>query len=234
METPTLIVAFGAGLLSFLSPCVLPIYPSYLSYLTGMSAAELSAGGPQARRQVLHHAAIFVLGFSVIWVALGLGTSVLANLFVNYQNVVRWVGGILVILMGLVLLGVIRVPFLMRERRVQFARKPAGFVGSFTVGLAFAAGWTPCIGPILTAVLALAAQQPGLGVPLLLAYSLGFAVPFLLLAYGLGSARWLVRYTGVLERAGGALMVVMGILLVTGQLQALIGWLISLTGFSGF
>ncbi|MCG0237790.1 MAG: cytochrome c biogenesis protein CcdA [Firmicutes bacterium] len=236
VKTPNLLVALAAGVLSFLSPCVLPVYPSYLSYLTGLSAAELAAGGPEARRQVLRHGAMFVLGFSVIWVALGLGTTVLAYLFRAYQETLRWMGGLLVMAMGLTLLGVLRIPFFMRERRLQLARRPSGYLGSFVVGIAFAAGWTPCIGPILTAVLVLAEQNPGQGVPLLAAYSLGFAVPFLLLAYGLGSARWLARYSGMVERVGGALMVVMGFLLVTGQLQRLISWLIALTpgGFTGF
>ncbi len=234
MENPGLVLAFGAGVLSFLSPCCLPIYPSYLSYLTGLSVGELQENSPEVRSRVLRHAIVFVLGFSVIWVALGLSASVLGQFFYGYRDLLTKVGGILVTVMGLSLLGVIRIPFLMREARVQLAQKPQGYVGTFVVGLAFAAGWTPCIGPILTAVLAVAMQSPGQGAPLLLAFSLGFAVPFLALAYALGSARWLARYSLVLERVGGALMVAMGLLLVTGRLSRLTAWLIDLTGFSGF
>lgn len=234
MENPGLVFAFGAGVLSFLSPCCLPIYPSYLSYLTGMSVGELQQNNPRARGHVLRHALVFVLGFSVIWVALGLGASALGQFFVGNRDLLSRIGGALVILMGLALLGVLKIPFLMREARLQLARKPQGYLGTFVVGLAFAAGWTPCIGPILTAVLAVAAQSPGQGAPLLLAFSLGFAVPFILLAYALGSARWLMRYSLALERVGGGLMVVMGLLLITGRLERLTAWLIEVTGFAGF
>lgn len=232
--TPSIVFAFGAGVLSFLSPCVVPVYPSYISYLTGMSLGEIESGGARARAQVMQHAVFFMLGFSVIWVALGLVTSALSGLFYSGRGVLRLVGGVIMVAMGLALLGVLRIPLLQREARVQLARKPAGYVGSFVVGLAFAAGWTPCIGPILTAVLALAASQPGTGVPLLLAYSLGFALPFLLLAYGLGSARWLARYSGLVERVGGGLMILTGVLLATGRLERILAWLIAVTGFSGF
>lgn len=234
MQNPGLILAFAAGVLSFLSPCCLPIYPSYLSYLTGMSVGELQQNSPQARGRVLSHATAFVLGFSVIWVALGLGASALGQFFAGNRVLLSRFGGALVILMGLALLGVLKIPFLMREARMQLARKPQGYLGSFVVGLAFAAGWTPCIGPILTAVLAVALQSPGQGAPLLLAFSLGFAVPFLLLAYALGSARWLARYSPGLERVGGALMVAMGLLLISGRLERLTAWLIEITGFRGF
>lgn len=234
MESPGLILAFGAGVLSFLTPCCLPIYPSYLSYLTGLSVGELQQRNPATRGYVLRHALIFVLGFSVIWVALGLGASALGQFFIGNRQILSRIGGILVIAMGLALLGVLRIPLLMREARIQLARKPEGYLGTFVVGLAFAAGWTPCIGPILTAVLAVAAASPGQGAPLLLAFSAGFAVPFLLLAYALGSARWLGRYSLALERVGGALMVAMGALLLSGRLERLTAWLIEVTGFAGF
>lgn len=232
--TPNLFLAFGAGVLSFVSPCCLPVYPAYLSYLTGISVGDLKAGTPANRRLVLQHGLAFVLGFSVIWVALGLVTSALAQFFLGWQGQLRVIGGIFVAAMGLAVMGAVRIPFLMREHRVQLAQKPAGFFGSTLVGMTFAAGWLPCVGPILSAVLALAATQPGQGLFLLSAYSLGFAIPWLALAYGLGSARWLARYSLPLERVGGALMVVMGFLLATNQLTRLAGWLVNLTGFQGF
>lgn len=232
--TPSLFFAFGAGVLSFLSPCCVPVYPSYLSYLTGISLADIESGSKEARGQVLRHALFFIAGFSVIWVALGLVTSALAGLFYSGRGVLRIIGAVIMVAMGLNLLGVIRVPLLQREARVHLARKPAGYAGSFIVGLAFAAGWTPCIGPILMAVLALAAQRPGAGVPLLLAYSVGFALPFLALAYGLASARWLARYSRIVERVGGGLMVLTGLLLGTGRLERMLAWLVSVTNFSGF
>lgn len=228
----TLLAAFGAGVLSFLSPCCLPIYPSYLSFLTGMGVGEIREGRREARQLVMQHSLAFVAGFSVIWVALGLGASALGGFFREYREWLRIGGGLLVIAMGLVLL--FKPPFFLREKRFQFSRKPQGYLGSFAVGIAFSAGWTPCIGPILSAVLAMAATRPGQGAFLLLAYSIGFAVPFLLLAWGLGSARWLARYSGTIEKVGGVLMIVTGLLLVTNQLAVILRWLIDLTGFSGF
>ncbi len=243
MDTPNLFLAFGAGVLSFLTPCCLPIYPSFLSYVTGVSMDELTAGTRQARIRVLQHSLAFFVGFSTIYVSLGLAASALGSFFYSgrcWFKIGSWcvglptLGGIFVALMGLAMLGVVRIPALMRDRRFHFANKPQGFVGSALVGLTFAAGWTPCIGPILGAVLALAANSPGYGGLLLLAYSIGFAIPFVGLAYALGSVRLLSRYSLVVERIGGGMMVLMGVLLATGYMARLSAWLISITGFTGF
>lgn len=234
METPNLFLAFGAGVLSFLTPCCLPIYPSFLSYVTGMSLDELSAGTRQVRVRILQHSLAFFIGFSTIYVALGLAASALGSFFYSSRGWLPIVGGIWVVLMGLTLLGFIRIPFMMREVRYQFANKPQGYFGSVLVGLAFAAGWTPCIGPILGAVLALAAGSPGMGGLLLLVYSIGFALPFIGLAYWLGSVRILSRYSLVVERVGGGIMVLMGVLLATGYMERMSAWLIEVTGFQGF
>lgn len=243
MEAPSLLLAFGAGVLSFMTPCCLPIYPSFLSYVTGVSMDELSAGTRAARARVLGHSIAFFIGFSAIYVSLGLAASALGSFFYAgrcWFQVGKWcfglptLGGIWIILMGLALLGILRVPFLMRERRIQLADKPQGYLGSALVGLTFAAGWTPCVGPILGAVLGLAAVNSGQGGLLLLAYSVGFAIPFVALAYTLGSVRKLSRYSGLLERVGGAVMVVMGILLVSGYMVKFSAWLIQVTGFQGF
>jgi len=243
VETPSLFLAFGAGVLSFLTPCCLPIYPSFLSYVTGVSIDEISAGTRAARLRVLQHSLAFFVGFSAIYVSLGLAASALGRFFYEGRCWVRlgsWclglptLGGIWVILMGLTLMGVIRLPFLMRDRRLQFTTRPQGYLGSVLVGLAFAAGWTPCIGPILGGVLALAAGSPGWGGVLLLGYSIGFALPFVLLAYGLGSVRTLSKYSRAMERVGGGLMVIMGALLATGYMEQMSAWLIRVTGFQGF
>lgn len=235
--SPNLVIAFGAGVLSFLSPCCLPIYPSFLSYVTGVSMDQLSAGTRAARSRVLKHSLAFMVGFSTIYVALGLTASALGSFFYASQGWLPVVGGSFVVLMGLSLLGV-RIPLLsrlmMRDTRIQLANRPEGYLGSVLVGLTYAAGWTPCVGPILGAVMALALNNPGQGALLLLAYSVGFAIPFILLAYGLGSVRILARYSRVVERVGGAIMVLMGILLATGYMQWLSGWLIDVTGFVGF
>lgn len=234
METPNLFLAFGAGVLSFLTPCCLPIYPSFLSYVTGISLDELSAGTRQVRVRILQHSLAFFIGFSTIYVALGLAASALGSFFYSSRGWLPIVGGIWVVLMGLTLLGIVRIPFMMREVRYQFANKPQGYLGSAVVGLAFAAGWTPCIGPILGAVLALAAGSPGMGGLLLLVYSIGFALPFIGLAYWLGSVRFLSRYSLAVERVGGGIMVLMGVLLATGYMERMSAWLIEVTGFQGF
>lgn len=233
MDSPQIFMAFLAGLLAFLTPCCLPIFPSFLSYVTGVSLDELTAGTRAARARVLQHSIAFFIGFSTIYVAMGLVASAIGRFFVWGRSWLPIVGGIWVVLMGLALLGVIRIPFLMREYRVRLADRPQGFLGSVVVGLTFAAGWTPCVGPILGSVLTLAATSPGQGGLLLLVYSIGFAVPFIVLAYALGAVRWLARYALVLERVGGAVMVVMGVLLATGYMKMLSAWLITITGFQG-
>lgn len=242
MQTPSLFLAFSAGVVAFLTPCCLPIYPSFLSYITGVSITDLTEGTKAARAQMLKHSLAFFVGFSAIYVSLGLAASALGSFFSSGRSWFRiggWnfglatLGGLWVIVMGLSLLGVLRLPFLMRESRVQFSKKPQGYLGTALVGLAYAAGWTPCIGPILGAVLALAAGNPGYGGILLLAYSVGFALPFIGLAYVLGSVRVLTKYSLVVERIGGGLMVIMGLLLVSGYMERVSGWLIGITGWQG-
>lgn len=238
MDTPNLFLAFGAGVLSFLTPCCLPIYPSFLSYVTGVSMDELTVGTRQVRARVLKHSLAFFGGFSSIYVALGMGASALGAFFVENRGWLPVVGGIWVALMGIALMGFIRIPFLMRDARVHFNNKPQGYFGSALIGLTFAAGWTPCIGPILGAVLAMAATSPGYGGLLLLVYSIGFAIPFIALAYGLGSVRAISRYSGAIQKFGGGVMVLMGILLATGYMERLSAflntWVFELTGFTGF
>ncbi|HEY8347317.1 MAG TPA: cytochrome c biogenesis protein CcdA [Symbiobacteriaceae bacterium] len=238
MESANLLIAlataFGAGVLSFLTPCCLPIYPAFLSYVTGVSIQDLHAGSVEVRRRVLAHSLAFFAGFSTIYVAMGLAASALGTFFAANRDWLPVAGGLWVTLMGLTLLGVVKIPFLMRERRIQLARRPEGYFGTVLVGLAYAAGWTPCVGPILGAVITLAAIQPGRGGLLLLAYSVGFAVPFVLLAYALGSARALARYAPLVERVGGGLMVVTGLLLATGYWQRLSAWFSAITTFRGF
>lgn len=236
-SSPNLFLAFGAGVLSFLTPCTLPIYPSFLSYVTGVSMDELSAGTRMARGRVLKHSLAFFAGFSIIYVALGLTASALGSFFYSSRGWLPVVGGIFVMLMGLTMLGV-NVPglsrLMMRDTRIQLASRPQGYLGSMLIGLTFAAGWTPCIGPILGSVLALAATNPGTGGLLLLAYSVGFAVPFVGMAYALGSVRALAKYSQLVEKIGGAFMILMGLLLATGLMEIMSAWLLEVTGFQGF
>jgi cytochrome c-type biogenesis protein len=227
----SLLVAFAAGVLSFLSPCVLPLVPSYVGFLTGLTLEEM-----QARRgTTVLHALWFVGGFSVIFIALGATASALGALVLLSQTWIARVGGVLVILFGLYLLGVLRPSFLMRERRVQLARKPLGYAGSAATGVAFGAAWTPCIGPILGAILTLAATRSSVaqGTGLLAVYALGLAIPFLATALLLD--RFLVwfqrfrRYMGWVERISGALLIALGLLLVTDKFTVLSGFLQGLT-----
>ncbi len=222
-----LLVAFAAGLLSFLSPCVLPLVPSYIGFLTGMTLTEVVG----RRRAALVHAILFVAGFSLIFILLGASATALGRALNQYQVWIQRVGGILIIGFGLVCLGVVKADFLMRERRVQMEDRPVGYLGSMLVGMAFAAGWTPCIGPVLGAILGLAASSSDLarGTLLLVAYSAGLAVPFLLAALALESfLGWFQRFRRYLPwvmRVSGALLVFVGILMVTGEFTRLAGWL---------
>jgi cytochrome c-type biogenesis protein len=223
--------AFVGGVLSFLSPCVLPLVPSYLGFLTGMTAEEIQVN----RRRTLIHALWFVAGFSIIFVALGATASAVGALLRQYQTWIGRIGGVVLILFGLYLLGVLRPAFLMRERRLQIAEKPLGYLGSAFVGVAFGAAWTPCIGPILGAILTLAAAQSsvGTGTLLLAVYALGLAIPFLLAAIALD--RFLVwfkkfrHYIVWVERIAGVLLIVLGLLLITDRFTLLAGYLQRLT-----
>jgi cytochrome c-type biogenesis protein len=225
-------VAFLAGLLSFLSPCVLPLVPSYLSFITGVTGvAELES----RRHLALLHAVLFVTGFSLIFIALGATATELGLLLKSYQRWVERVGGLLVIGFGLYTLGVLRMGVLAREARVQLADKPLGFLGSVLVGVAFGAGWTPCIGPILGSILLYTSSRADLsqGLALLLAYSAGLAIPFLVAAWALeGFLHWFQRfrrYIGWVEKVAGVLLIGVGLLMLTGSFTILSGWLQSLT-----
>jgi cytochrome c-type biogenesis protein len=226
-----LFVAFAAGLLSFLSPCVLPLVPSYVGFLTGMTLPELS----DRRRVAAVHALLFVLGFSLVFVLLGASATALGGALKYYQTWIARIGGVLVILFGLVCLGLVRVGALEQERRLQFQHKPVGYLGSALVGMAFGAGWTPCIGPVLGAILSLAATSDSVsrGMLLLGVYSAGLAVPFLLAAVAVESfLGWFQRFRRFLPwvmRVSGILLVLVGVLMVTGQFTRLAGWLQGLT-----
>lgn len=227
MTEISIFIAVTAGLLSFLSPCVLPIVPSYLSFVTGMTLDDLQSSSD--RRQVMAHALLFVAGFSGVFIILGAGASFLGVFFQAYEEWIARVGGVLIILLGLHLIGVFRILPLMRERRLHLADKPGGHLGTLAVGAAFGAGWTPCIGPVLGAILTLASTQDTVwaGVGLLTAYSAGLAVPFLLAALALDrflhTFKRMRRWIPILEKVSGALLVLLGILLVTGSFTVLTG-----------
>jgi len=225
--TPTLPLAFAAGVLSFLSPCVLPLVPSYLAYVGG--------SGAQRRALLMRNSLLFVLGFSMIFIALGASASALGSLLRSNRQILMIGGGILVILFGLVMLGVIRLPWLMRDTRMQAQHDASTPLGAVLLGMAFAAGWTPCIGPVLGGILTLAGAGGTLaeGVLMLGVYSLGLAVPFLLASLALDPfLRFSRRFRAWLpwvERTAGGLLLVAGVLMVTGAYTRLNTWLIRFT-----
>ncbi|MDX1647138.1 MAG: cytochrome c biogenesis protein CcdA [Longimicrobiales bacterium] len=222
-------IAFTAGVFSFLSPCVLPLVPSYLTFVTGMSLEDLQQG--VNRKATFMHSMLFVVGFSTIFILLGASASFLGQFLRQYELLIARIGGVIIILLGLHLAGVFRLTPLMREKRVHLADKPAGYLGTLGVGMAFGAGWTPCIGPILGAILTYGMTQETMwaGVGLLSVYSLGLAVPFLLASLALDrflqSFQRFRKWIPVVEKASGVLLVILGILLLTGQFTVLASWL---------
>jgi cytochrome c-type biogenesis protein len=233
----SLLVAFVGGIFSFLSPCVLPLFPSYLSFLTGMSIDQLQASVADDRRRwwVLAHSLAFVAGFSMVFVGMGASFSALGQLLFDYRERIRVVGGLLIIFFGLYIAGVLPLGLLGRYQQFQLRAKPAGLVGSWLVGVTFAIAWTPCVGPILGAILSLAgtAETVSTGVALLVAYSAGLALPFVLSSLALGAFLAAFRrfrpWIPVVERAAGALLVVVGILVATNYFIVLNSYALSLT-----
>ena len=203
----------GAGFLSFISPCCLPLYPAFLSYITGMSVGELKSDNGMLQRRSLLHTIFFLIGFSIIFVAIGFGTSFMGSFFIEYQDLIRQIGAIFIVLFGFIVIGFIHPEFMMKNRRFEFKNRPSGFIGSILIGMAFAAGWTPCTGPILMSVILLAGTNPESGMFYMLAYSIGFAIPFLLLSFFLGRMNWIRKHNVKIMKIGGSIMIIMGIFL---------------------
>ena len=229
----TILAALIAGLVSFLSPCVLPLVPPYLVYMAGTSLERLAdrESPPRVRRETVVAAVLFVLGFSTVFVALGASASVIGSLIRVYSGPLATIAGIAIIVMGLHFLGLTPIAFLMREKRVAVA-KPVGLWGAYVMGLAFAFGWTPCIGPILAAILAVAASEQTVtrGAGLLAVYSLGLGIPFIAAAFAIEPfAAFLTRFKTHMhrvEQAMGALLVLTGVAFLTGSINAMSIWLL--------
>lgn len=222
-------LAFWAGVLSFLSPCTLPLYPAYLSYITGVSVPDLQQKqSSKIRLKVILHTIFFLLGISTIYITLGVSASFIGQFFLQYRHLVQQISGILIIIMGLFLVGFFKLEWFMQERRFQFSKKPVGYFGSILIGMGFAAGWTPCIGPILTVIIALAASNPSQGMTYMVSYIVGFSLPFLLLSFFIGSTRWILKYSSLIMKVGGVVMIFMGILLYTDQITQISIYLLKL------
>ncbi len=238
----SLLAAFTAGLLSFISPCVLPLVPSYVSYITGLSVEQLASEEERHRyrRVIILNSLLFIGGFSSVFIAFGASASLIGQLLITYQDVIRKLGGILIVIFGLYLLGVINLSFLKTEKRYHFSNKPAGYLGSFVIGVAFAAGWTPCVGPVLGTILLYASTTDGLlgGVTLLTAYSLGLGLPFFLTAMGvnrfLDYFKQVRAYLWGVSAVSGVFLVVVGAMIYANSLTMItsllerygIGWYI--------
>jgi cytochrome c-type biogenesis protein len=231
-ENVTLLAAFIAGILSFISPCVLPLIPGYISFVSGATLDDMrGAGSSASRRQVLVTSLAFVIGFSIVFVALGASASAVGKFLFRNAPVLEKIAGGIIIVFGLHLMGVFRLRFLEVEKRMQSNRKPAGPVGALLVGLAFAFGWTPCIGPILGGILLVAGAKEtvGEGVLLLAVYSLGLGVPFLLTSLAIDRfflvSRAIRRHYHTIELVSGGLLVAVGVLIFTDQLTVIVRYL---------
>ncbi|MBH0173187.1 sulfite exporter TauE/SafE family protein [Fictibacillus sp. 23RED33] len=236
MTDLNILLAFGAGLLSFISPCCLPLYPAFLSYITGISVQELKEENAMLRKTALLHTTFFLIGFSIIFIFLGLSTTIIGDLFVQYQTLLRQIGAIVIIFFGLVVMGFITPTFLMKDKKVRFQSRPTGYLGSVLIGIGFAAGWTPCMGPILAGVIALGVSNPAASMTYMVAYVLGFAVPFFVLSFFLDKLKVIKKLNRQFMLVGGTLMVVMGILLYFDWLTQLTSFLTNRVfgGFKGF
>ncbi|MDQ1849305.1 cytochrome c biogenesis protein CcdA [Gemmobacter fulvus] len=222
---PAMLVALMAGVLSFLSPCVLPIVPPYLAYMGGISMPEMRADGSAARRRILLPALFFVMGLSTVFLFLGFTASAFGAFFLKNQELFAKISGAMVIVLGLHFLGVFRIPMLDREARLDAGEQGGSALGAYVLGLAFAFGWTPCIGPQLGAILSLAANEASMtrGTALLGIYAVGLGLPFLLAALfierAIGLMTRLKRHMKLIERAMGLLLLLVGLALVTGALS---------------
>ncbi len=226
---PAVFVALVAGVLSFLSPCVLPIVPPYLAFMAGSSMEEIQQG---KRRKVIVAALFFVFGLSTVFMFLGVAASALGRSLLRYQAEMTIVGGVVIILFGIHFLGLLRVPFLQREARFESKSDGGTFVGAYFLGLAFAFGWTPCIGPILGTILFLVVDEGSLtkGAVMMGAYAVGLGLPFLLAAVfmnrALGVMNRLKKHMGKIEKGSGVLLIVIGVMMVTGWFTAMSFWLL--------
>lgn len=221
----TVWVAFGAGLLSFLSPCVLPLIPSYITFVTGISLKELKEehkSKTMIQKMVINSLA-FILGFSFVFIALGASASFMGGILSTYKFWITRIGGAVIIVLGLFITGLIKIKSLSYDKKFEMKRKPFGILGSFVVGIVFAAGWTPCVGPILGSVLVLAGSEADLykGILLLTSYSLGLGIPFFISTIAIGlllsASKKINQYLRIISILSGVLLIAIGILMVTGK-----------------
>ena len=229
----SIFIAFSAGFLSFVSPCVLPLVPSYITYITGVSFTELTDQETRNRLKwtTASHSCLFIIGFSFVFILMGASASYLGQLFSQYQNWIMKIGGVLIIFLGLRFSGLVRIPFLDMEKRFEMRKKPLGYVGSFLTGLVFAAGWTPCIGPILSTILIYAStsQSYTTGILLLAVYSLGLGIPFFVCSVGfcmfLSAFQKIKVYMKAITVISGLFLIAIGILFLTDTFREITSYM---------
>jgi cytochrome c-type biogenesis protein len=234
MADINIFLAFGAGFLSFISPCVLPLFPAFLSYITGMSVSEIRDENKMLNRKSILHTLFFLLGFSSIFIMIGFTASAVSDFLLTYQDIIRQVGALLIIFFGLVIVGIFNFKFLMMDKKISFKNRPSGYFGSTLIGMAFSMGWTPCTGPILAVVLSLAATEPNKGMIMMIAYVLGFSIPFFILSFFVGKLRWIRKNSHKLVKIGGYIMIFVGIALFFDWMTKLTAFLAGWIGFYGF
>ena len=232
-QTISLLIAFMAGFLSFVSPCVLPLVPSYVSYITGLSLGQLT--DESERRHIrwvtLHNSLLFILGFTLVFIAFGASATYIGHILLTYQQLIRKLGGILVVVLGLSIMGVLKIPFLMSYKQYHFKNRPVGAVGTVLVGVVFAAGWTPCVGPILGTILLYASTTHSVmtGILLLLVYSIGLGLPLLITSLAINtfltSFQKIKDYLWIVSMVSGLFVITIGIMIFTNSFTLLTAWL---------
>ena len=228
-------IAFIGGLLTFFSPCFLPLVPAYLIYITGLSFEEIKS----VRKATIIHSLLFILGFTIVFTALGITISLVGQFFFAYGNIFRVLGGLFVVFLGLYLMGIIRLPFLDMERKINLSSKPTGMIGTVLVGMVFALGWSPCVGPILAGILVYASQAKTVfqGAMMLMAFSLGLGLPLFLFSlavnYSLSILKKVEKHLKTIHFICGLFLVLIGIMLITNHLQIFTVWIIEITGYKG-
>src|SRR5690625_4351570 len=233
MSEINIFIAFGAGFLSFISPCVLPLFPAFLSYITGMSVSEIKDENKKINRKSLLHTIFFLIGFSSIFIMIVFSTTFVSKFLLTYLDILLQIGAILVMFFCLVIVCIFSFQSFLKDTKITFTNRPSGFIGSFLIGMAFSLGWTPCTGPILMVVFSLAATNPEMGMVMMISYILGFSVPLLVLSFFVGRLSWIRRHSQKLVKIGGYVMIVMGIDLVFDWMTTLSSLLANWVGFQG-
>lgn len=225
MESVSLLLAFSGGFLAFISPCCLPLYPSFISYITGVSVNELKEKKEISfRRTVFTHSIFFSIGFSLIYYIIGFSFSAIGEFFATYRNLLRMFGGIFLVFMGLFLMGIVKPKIMFKEVRLNYKKKNTSYLNSFLVGFVFSAGWTPCIGPIFGTIMYASILNPTHTFANITAYSLGFCIPFIIMAFFITKTKYILKYSTLLMKFGGVIIVLLGLMIYFNKMQYLNIW----------